>query len=416
MVLPRYLRDGPGEVHLLEDVVARLGVSLDQLELDAGELAGLAQDLSRDLDLAYIVHQPGYAQSLALLRAQPHPRAELRSQPRDALLVLDGVGILLADDLPHSPDNVGEGLTEPRVSFRYLALGLLSNLRLPASFAEQPGVVEGDGGGGGELIEQIQLLFREGIRLDPASKCYGNRSEQTISAMQRYSYHGGDVPVLDKVHPLRIIAVVVDDYPPVGPHNLSLEALVQRNAHSDQRFVQPDAVHVASILAVVLKDADQAVGCADERRGLHEYLFYQSVGVELLHEGHRHLVQQGHTSLRQLPFRDIHQEGLVEVRVVTLVVVEGRPVLHPVRPTLPVDDPVVHHERISPVPDGLAKGRRHPLSVRLEDDPVERGLFHDDLLHRVPVTAYAVRHEVDWTALQQLPPEYDHRAVRNNLV
>ena len=55
MVLQHNLRDGPGKIDALENLVAGMGMSLDQFKFNRDKFAGLAEDFRRNADLAQVM-------------------------------------------------------------------------------------------------------------------------------------------------------------------------------------------------------------------------------------------------------------------------------------------------------------------------------------------------------------------------
>ncbi len=93
MMLQRDLGNRPGKLHVLQHLVARLRVPLDQLELGRAELAGLGQDLCGYGDLADIVQITRNAQSLLPVRVQAEFSADRDRNLRHFALVAGGVRI-----------------------------------------------------------------------------------------------------------------------------------------------------------------------------------------------------------------------------------------------------------------------------------------------------------------------------------
>ena len=69
------LRDRPGKLDALHDLIAGLHMGLDHLVLERRQLAGLAQEFGRDIDLADVMDRGGEEEALDPLFSRPISRA-----------------------------------------------------------------------------------------------------------------------------------------------------------------------------------------------------------------------------------------------------------------------------------------------------------------------------------------------------
>ena len=97
MVVQHTGQDILQEVDVLEYVVSNPGVTLDELELGLGKLAGLPEHGFRHADLAYIVHQPCDPHPLCLCVVHTASSCKLRAEQRHPLGVTKGVRVFGID-------------------------------------------------------------------------------------------------------------------------------------------------------------------------------------------------------------------------------------------------------------------------------------------------------------------------------
>ena len=107
-----------------EDVVGRLGVALDQLELERREPRGLAQDLGRYRDLAHVVYEGGRAQGGDGRLVPVQPFGDQAGELGDPDLVAGGVGIALGDGRAERRHGVAEGVLQAAPALAQLLFGL----------------------------------------------------------------------------------------------------------------------------------------------------------------------------------------------------------------------------------------------------------------------------------------------------
>jgi hypothetical protein len=108
MVLQDHIRDWPGEAHILEDVVAQLGVLLDQGVLDGRETARLGKDFSRDANFAEVVNDGRQTQSVHTFFVEAQFTGHVSTEVRYPTLVSSRVGIALIDCLGDHLDGLFE--------------------------------------------------------------------------------------------------------------------------------------------------------------------------------------------------------------------------------------------------------------------------------------------------------------------
>ena len=116
-MLPDDPRHRPGKVDVLQDIIPRLGVRLDLVELRFGELRRFVQDLRRQEEFPDIVNDARHPDSVDRLFRKPHLHRDRPRQVRDALLMARRVGILhfhrARQDLQHCPHRPPQGAQRP---------------------------------------------------------------------------------------------------------------------------------------------------------------------------------------------------------------------------------------------------------------------------------------------------------------
>ena len=101
VVLKDHLRHRLVEVDRRQDVVAGLGVLLDEIELDHTQAPGLGQDLGRHRDLADVVDEARQPQPVEVIRRHAHLGRDGHRELGHASLVPGGVGVARFHDVPH---------------------------------------------------------------------------------------------------------------------------------------------------------------------------------------------------------------------------------------------------------------------------------------------------------------------------
>lgn len=109
-MLANHLRNRPGEVNALEDVVAGLRVALHNLPLDAVQAARPGQYFSGNLDVADVVNRGGKIDALRLVLRQPQFLRNGLGQSCDASLMAGGVGRTKLHGRGHRFDGLLHGL------------------------------------------------------------------------------------------------------------------------------------------------------------------------------------------------------------------------------------------------------------------------------------------------------------------
>src|SRR5689334_20789595 len=84
---------GPWEFDRLENIVADLGMGLDELVFDGGQLVGLAQNLRRDIDLSKVMDNAGQPETMNLVFGQRHLAADSLCKASNTSLMAGSIGI-----------------------------------------------------------------------------------------------------------------------------------------------------------------------------------------------------------------------------------------------------------------------------------------------------------------------------------
>ena len=149
VMLQDHLADGPGKVDALYDVITGLRMGLDHLEFERRQLAGLAQELGRDIDLADIVDRRGEEEALDLPFRQADLASNCGREFRHAALVAGGVSVAHLDRGGDRLDGRSQAFLQGRKSG--LSPGMIALRANP------------EGKISGQLFQQIDLLRAEGI-------------------------------------------------------------------------------------------------------------------------------------------------------------------------------------------------------------------------------------------------------------
>ena len=94
MMLPDDLGHRPRKLNLLQDIVSRLGVHLDQVSFRFGEGEGLAQNFRGNGDLSDVVKGRRHPDAVDDLPGEPHLRCDRSCQIGDPSVVARFVLIL----------------------------------------------------------------------------------------------------------------------------------------------------------------------------------------------------------------------------------------------------------------------------------------------------------------------------------
>ena len=115
MMLPHDPRHRPGKLDVLQDIIPRLRMRLDQAELHLRQLRRFAQDLRRQRDLPDVVEERRHPDSVEILIRKPHLHRDRPRQIRNPPLMAGGIGILRFDGqgqrferCPHRPPQVDQ--------------------------------------------------------------------------------------------------------------------------------------------------------------------------------------------------------------------------------------------------------------------------------------------------------------------
>ena len=93
VMLQHHGGDRPGELYVLEDLVAGFRVGTDDGHLDVGEGARLAEDLGRHLDLAYVVQSRRQEDAANPVVRQPQVDRDGLGQLRHPPLMAGGIRV-----------------------------------------------------------------------------------------------------------------------------------------------------------------------------------------------------------------------------------------------------------------------------------------------------------------------------------